>query len=102
VEGIGNRYMEISRQLNGHLYDICDLSNFGPMLDNALGNLLQPLSSFKLSAFPRDPSQIAVSVNGAAVSGFRYDASTNRIVFSESAVPPAGSHITASYLPACN
>ena len=81
VEGLGTRYMEIARQLNGTVYDICDLSNFGPMLDNALGNLLQPLSSFPLSAHPRDPASIAVTVNGAAVSNFRYDAATNRIVF---------------------
>ena len=102
VEGLGTRYMEIARQLNGTVYDICDLSNFGPMLDNALGNLLQPLSSFPLSAHPRDPASIAVTVNGAAVSNFRYDAATNRIVFPPSAIPPPGSHITATYDPACN
>jgi hypothetical protein len=88
--------------MNGKLYDICDLNNFGPMLDDALGSLLLPLTSFPLSARPQDPARIAVTVSGAAVSTFHYDATTNRIVFPESAVPPPGSHITATYDPACN
>jgi hypothetical protein len=29
-EGIGERYMEIAKELNGSLYDICDLNNFRP------------------------------------------------------------------------
>jgi hypothetical protein len=101
VEGIGRRYQEIARQMNGKLYDICDLTNFGKMLDDALGGLLQPLSSFKLSARPRDPSQIVVTVNGAVVTSWSYDAATNRIVFLPSAVPPPGSHIVAVYDPGC-
>ena len=102
VEQVAVRYQEIARQLNGKLYDICDLNNFGPMLDDALGSLLLPLTSFALSAQPQDPSRISVTVNGAAVTNFRYDATTNRIVFPQSAVPPPGSRIIATYIPACN
>src|SRR2546425_1188983 len=102
VEQVGTRYMEIARQMNGKLYDICDLNNFGAMLDDALGTLLLPLTSFELSAVPRDPSQISVTVNGAPATGFRYDPASNRIVFPQSAVPPPGSHITATFDPACN
>ena len=102
VEQVGTRYMEIARQMNGKLYDICDLNNFGVMLDDALGTLLLPLSSFPLSAVPRDPTAIAVTVDGTATPNFRYDAGTNRIVFPQSAVPPPGSQITATFEPACN
>src|SRR3989449_5137748 len=58
AEGLGTRYMEIARQLHGHLEDICDLDNFGAALEGSLGDLLLPLTSFPLSARPRDPSAI--------------------------------------------
>src|SRR6267142_274691 len=99
-EGIGQRYMEIAQHLHGHLEDICDLGNFGPMLESSLGDLLMPLTSFPLSARPRDPASILVTVNGVTVTGWSYDATSNRIVFPDTAVPPPGSHITARYEPA--
>jgi hypothetical protein len=100
-EGVPTRYMEIARQLNGQLEDLCDLDNFGPLLENALGTLLLPLTSFPLSAVPRDPRAIEVTVDGVAATQWSYDAASNRIVFPPSAVPPPGSHITARYEPAC-
>jgi hypothetical protein len=102
VEQVGTRYMEIARQMNGKLYDICDLNNFGTMLDDALGTLLLPLTSFPLSARPRDPARMAVTVNGATTTNFRYDPTSNRVVFPQNAVPAPGSHISAQYEPACN
>jgi Abnormal spindle-like microcephaly-assoc'd, ASPM-SPD-2-Hydin len=101
VEQVGTRYQEIARQLNGKLYDICDLNNFGAMLDDALGTLLLPLTSFPLSTRPL-PSSIAVTVNGAPVTSFRYDPTSNRIVFPQDSIPPPGSHIAATYTPTCN
>jgi len=101
VEGVATRFQEISSQLHGNLYDICDLSNFGALLDNALSGLLLPLTSFPLSATPRDPQAIVVTVNGAVVTTWTYEAATNRIVFPASNVPPAGAHITAAYKAAC-
>jgi hypothetical protein len=77
------------------------LNNYGAVLEAAAGSLLLPLSSFPLSAKPKDPSAIVVTVNGAVVSNWSYDAGSNRIVFPESAIPPPGSHITAKYEPAC-
>ena len=100
-EAVGTRYMEIARQLGGHVYDICQLDNMGAMLDGALGDLLLPLSSFPLSAHPKDPAAIEVTVNGATVANWTYDPATNRIVFPQTAVPPPGSHITARYVPSC-
>jgi Abnormal spindle-like microcephaly-assoc'd, ASPM-SPD-2-Hydin len=102
VESVGTRYEETARILNGKLYDICDLNNFGAMLDDALGSLLLPLTSFKLSAAPRDPAHIDVRVNGAPASGWSFDATTNRIVFTQGSVPPPGSQITAGFDPACH
>jgi hypothetical protein len=101
AEGVGTRYQEIARELGGHLEDICDLANFGSLLEASLGDLLLPLSSFPLSARPRDPSAIAVTVDGAAVTQWSYDPTSNRLVFPLGAVPPPGSHITARYEPAC-
>src|SRR6267142_2658701 len=100
AEGVATRYMEIGRQLNGHLEDVCDLANFGPMLESSLGGLLLPLTSFPLSARPRDPSQIVVTVGGVTVTVRSCDPVSNRIVFPATAVPPPGSHITAKYEPA--
>ena len=102
VEGIGNRYMEIASQLNGHLEDICDLANFGKLLDNSLGDLLLPLTSFPLSQHPRSAADILVTVDNIQVTNFTYDAAANRIVFPKTAVPAPGSHITASYQAGCN
>ena len=101
AEGVGTRYKEIARQLGGHLEDICDLGNFGSLLESSLGDLLLPLTSFPLSAHPKDPGAIVVTVGGATVTNWSYDAASNRIVFPASAVPPPGSHITARYEPAC-
>ncbi len=101
VEQVGTRYMELARELNGHLEDICDLNNFGTLLENSLGTLLLPLSSFPLSAIPKDPTAIVVTVNGAVVTDWTYDAGSNRIVFPATDVPAPGSHITAKYEPAC-
>jgi hypothetical protein len=101
AEGVGTRYKEIAQQLHGHLEDICDLGNFGTLLEKALGQLLLPLTSFPLSAHPEDPGAIVVTVNGIVVTNWSYDATTNRLVFPPEAVPPPGSHITARYQPAC-
>ncbi len=96
------RYLEMARQLNGKVFDICELNNFGALLDGALGDLLLPLTSFPLSARPRDPARMAVTVSGASVTIWSYDASSNRIVFPNDAVPPTGSHISAQYDAGCN
>lgn len=101
AESLSPRYQQIAQQLGGRLFDICDLGNFGALLDSALGELLLPLTSFPLSANPRDPSAIVVTVDGAVVTGWSYDAASNRIVFSRAAAPPPGSHITARYDSAC-
>lgn len=101
AEAIGTRYTEIARQLHGKVFDICQLDNMGAMLDSALGDLLQPLSSFPLSAHPKDPTQIEVTVNGAAVTDWTYDPVANRVVFPQDAVPAPGSHIAARYVTAC-
>jgi len=42
-----------------------------------------------------------VTVDGAVVTNWSYDAASNRIVFPPSAVPAAGSHVSAKYEPAC-
>ena len=101
VEQFGPRNRQLVAALNGTAYDICDLKNMGDLLDRAIGDLMQPLSSFALTAVPREPGQIEVTINGAKVSGFSYDQKTNRIVFAKGSVPPPGSTVGASYAPAC-
>jgi hypothetical protein len=64
-------------------------------------DMLLPLTSFPLSAVPKDPQAIVVTVNGAISTQWTYDAGPNRIVFPAGAVPPPGAHITARYEPAC-
>jgi hypothetical protein len=95
------RLQETARALGGQLFDLCDLGNLGPTLDRAVDTLLQPLSSFPLSARPFDPDQIAVAVDGVPAGGWVYDPGPNRIVFAPASVPPPGSHIAADYVSAC-
>ena len=95
------RLAQAGAAFDGRLFDACDLNNYGAVLENAAGSLMLPLSSFPLSAHPRDPAAIVVAVNGATVTGWSYHAAANRIVFPQSAVPQPGSHITARYEPAC-
>jgi hypothetical protein len=95
------RFIQAAAALNGTLFDSCDPNNYGAILEAAAGSLLMPLTSFPLSAVPKDPAAIAVTVNGVPTTNFSYDARSNRIVFPTSAVPPPGSHITAKYTPAC-
>jgi hypothetical protein len=95
------RLQETARALGGQLFDLCDLNNLGPTLDRAADTLLQPQSSFPLSARPYDPDQIAVAVDGVQAGGWIYDPGPNRIVFAPTSVPLPGSHITAEYVSAC-
>ena len=95
------RFVEAAATLNGRLFDACDLNNYGAVLENAAGSLMLPLTSFPLSAHPRDPAAMVVAVNGSTVTGWSYQAATNRIVFPQTAVPQPGSHITARYEQAC-
>ena len=102
IEKVGLRYKDFVSVFGGHLYDICDLDQMGTMLENALGALLAPLTSFPLSTHPRDPASIEVSVNGAVVTGWSYDAVPNRVVFPVASAPAPGSHIKVRYLASCN
>ena len=104
IEKVGDRYMAFAKAWGPGAtnYDICDLSNFGSLLNNALGSLLQPLTSFPLSLRPRDAAAIQVTVDGAPVSGWTWDPAANRIVFPQGQAPAPGTHIAAKYLAACN
>jgi hypothetical protein len=102
IEQAGTRYQEIAKELNGSLYDICQLNNFNALLDGALNDLLLPLTSFPLSAHPQDPAAILVAVNGVPAMNWTYDAGPNRIVFPKTAPPAPGSQISAKYQPACD
>lgn len=101
IEEFGPRNREIATLLNGTLYDMCNLQNMGAMLESAVGDLMQPLSSFLLSSHPRDPASIQVAVGGVAATNWTYDATTNRVVFTPGSLPAPGSHITANYQSAC-
>jgi hypothetical protein len=101
IESLGVRYTQIAAALNGHLEDICDLQHMGDLIDRSLDILLLPLTGFSLSAVPKDPTQIVVTVNGQPTTTFSYDPLSNRIVFPPGSVPPPGSHITATYEVAC-
>ena len=101
ADSLTPRYQEIARELNGKLFDLCDLGKMGAVLDAAMGDLLLPLTSFQLSGQPGNPAAIVVTVDGAVVTRWSYDAGSNRIVFPRDAAPPPGSHITAKYDAAC-
>ena len=102
IEKVGTRYQEFTNAFGGKLYDVCDLDQMGSMLENALGSLLAPLTSFPLSTQPRDPASITVTIGGKPVTNFTYDAATNRIVFPIASAPAPGSHLSVRYLASCN
>jgi hypothetical protein len=101
AEQIGARYHEIARELDGTLYDICDLGELSAILGAATRDLLLPETSFALSAHPQDPSAIQVKVDGEAVISFTYDSAHNRVVFDRFSVPAAGAEVSVSYVPGC-
>lgn len=97
----GSRYIALARHTGGVVESICT-NDWAASLGNISGGVFSPRRRFPLSQVPADPSQIAVEVNGAAVtSGWTYDAATHSIVFDASAAPSFDATIDVTYPLGC-
>lgn len=99
---IGIRYSQLVAATNGVEGSIC-APNFSTELDKIQQKILVLANQFFL---PREPvpESIQVIVNGVIIpedanTGWTYNASSNSIVFSFSAVPPQGASIIVNYDP---
>lgn len=101
------RYINIANNTGGVVESIC-AANWGQTLANIGLNSFGLRRQFALTSQPV-PITIAVTVNGNAVPNttaggqinWVYDAASNGVSFSASAVPPAGATITVTYAVAC-
>lgn len=100
VEAVaGRRYIEVAQRTNGIIGSVCNTS-FASTLQS-IGNRAFGLRvQFFLSRAP-DPSTITVKVDGVLNSNWTYDANSNSIIFSPSAVPPRGAQIVVEYDAIC-
>ncbi|MCC6336598.1 MAG: choice-of-anchor D domain-containing protein [Myxococcales bacterium] len=94
------RYAEMVSTTNGVQADICT-TNWAADLATIGQNIVQPRLEYQLTSQPDVPSAITVRVDGVVVGGWTYRGSSNAIVFSSGAAPPAGSTVTATYETPC-
>ncbi len=94
------RYAEVARLTGGRTNNICE-GDWSAMLTDLGLNATGVLRQFQTSRAAQ-PETLEVMVDGVIVpesqrNGWTYDTSTWFITFAESAVPPRGSTITATY-----
>jgi hypothetical protein len=101
------RYINVANNTGGVVESIC-AANWGQTLANIGLNSFGLRRQFALSSAPV-PITIAVTVDGNMIpsttaggqQNWQYDQPSNTIIFSQVAVPPAGSTITVTYTVAC-
>lgn len=100
VEGVDNgRYSAIVSLTNGAQADICT-SSWAMDLENVSRSVFGRRRTFSLTGTPRSTADTTVTVNGMQQSsGWRFDATTNSIVFTTP--PDANAAITVGYRTAC-
>jgi hypothetical protein len=95
--GVGTRYAEAAAKTGGQMLSAC-APDYGPLLADVANKAFSPQERFPLSATPVAGS-LAVTVNGAAASGWSYDPAGNAVVFA--AAPAPGAKIAVSYRRSC-
>jgi len=95
--GVGTRYAEAAAKTGGQVLSVC-APDYGPLLADVANKAFSPQARFPLSATPV-PGSIAVTVNGAAASGWTYDAAANAVAFNTAPAP--GAKIAISYRRTC-
>jgi hypothetical protein len=97
----GTRYIQLARATDGVVESICT-PNWAESLRKLSDTTFGPKRSFPLSEQPADTSQITVWVNGVQVTqGWRYEGSTNSVVFDVGRAPAPGAYIEVSYPLGC-
>ncbi|MCK8496699.1 choice-of-anchor D domain-containing protein [Myxococcus fulvus] len=97
--GTGTRYAEATARTGGEVMNVC-AANYGPLLSAVANKAFSAQDRFPLSDSP-EPGSVTVTVNGAPVTtGWRYDAPTNSVVFTN--VPAPGAKVSISYRRSCD
>jgi hypothetical protein len=91
-----SRFDAAAAATDGVVLDICE--DMGSNLDALAAALAVPdPTAYPLSVVPV-PETIAVTVDGAAASGWTYDDAGVRILFDADAVPTAGERVVVTYV----
>jgi hypothetical protein len=99
----GTRYIELATKAGGSVESICT-PDWAASLERLGNDAFGAQSVFLLTARPSDAAQITVRVNGQSVAApgrWRYESTTNSVIFEKSAVPGPGSHIEITYPLGC-
>lgn len=97
----GTRYIQLAQATDGVVESICT-PNWAESLRKLSDTTFGPKRNFPLSEEPADPSQITVWVNGVQVTeGWRYEGSTNSVLFDVGRAPPPGAYIEIIYPLGC-
>ncbi|MFY2564233.1 choice-of-anchor D domain-containing protein [Corallococcus terminator] len=97
--GTGTRYAEAAARTGGEVMNVC-AANYGPLLAAVANKAFSSQDRFPLSDSP-EPGSVTVTVDGAPVTtGWRYDAPTNSVIFTN--VPAPGAKVAISYRRSCD
>lgn len=97
--GTGTRYAEAAARTGGEVMNVC-AANYGPLLAAVANKAFSAQDRFPLSDAP-EPGSVTVTVDGAPVTtGWRYDAPTNSVIFTN--VPAPGAKVAISYRRSCD
>jgi len=99
---VGQRYIQLSQEVNGVTGSICDPTYANSL--SAIATQIAVLSTqFFLTGEP-NPTTFQILVNGTAIpgdpnNGWTYNSAANSIQFHGSAIPPQGANIQVNYTP---
>jgi hypothetical protein len=97
AQKIGNRVRALADATGGKKGSIC--GNFSDELAAIAAQIVQLSTKFSLGNKKPIPASIVVSVNGAVVTDWTYESSSNSIVFINGYAPPQGSVINVTFDP---
>ncbi|QSQ16305.1 choice-of-anchor D domain-containing protein [Myxococcus landrumensis] len=95
--GAGTRYAEATVRTGGEVMNVC-AANYGPLLTAVANKAFSAQDRFPLSDAP-EPGTVTVTVNGQPAVGWRYDAPTNTVIFTN--VPAPGAKVAITYRRSC-
>jgi hypothetical protein len=97
----GSRYIQLAEATGGVVESICT-ANWAGSLEKISESAFGRNRVFKLSEQPENSAAIVVRVDGLEVTGgWKYEPSTNSVVFEPDAAPGPGSSIEVTYPVGC-
>lgn len=95
-----DRFAEVARATGGQVLGICD-GSYRSLLDALTSDSVSTQRAFTLTHLPSSESEIEVQVDGVPSTSWRWDPSTNSVVFEASATPTPGQKVRVRYRGVC-